>query len=64
VEGEYSEIGGRLGRGIPDELAVQEAVFTRKGATRVVEYAYTLAESRGNYGRHQCLIRGTTACGS
>jgi tartrate dehydrogenase/decarboxylase/D-malate dehydrogenase len=46
VEGEYSEIGGRLGRGTPDELAVQEAVFTRRGVTRVVEYAYTLAEGR------------------
>jgi tartrate dehydrogenase/decarboxylase/D-malate dehydrogenase len=49
VEGEYSEIGGRLGRGTADELAVQEAVFTRKGVTRVVEYAYALAESRGNH---------------
>jgi tartrate dehydrogenase/decarboxylase/D-malate dehydrogenase len=49
VEGEYSEIGGRLGRGTPDELAVQEAVFTRKGVTRVVEYAYTLAETRSNH---------------
>ncbi|WP_138758218.1 tartrate dehydrogenase [Modestobacter altitudinis] len=49
VEGEYSEIGGRLGRGTEDELAVQEAVFTRKGVTRVVEYAYALAESRGNH---------------
>ncbi|MEU8238381.1 isocitrate/isopropylmalate family dehydrogenase [Actinoplanes missouriensis] len=50
VEGEYSEIGGRLGRGTEDELAVQEAVFTRRGVTRVVEYAYTLAESRGKPG--------------
>ncbi|GIJ72267.1 tartrate dehydrogenase [Virgisporangium ochraceum] len=49
VEGEYSEIGGRLGRGTPDELAVQEAVFTRKGVTRVVEYAYTLAATRSNH---------------
>jgi tartrate dehydrogenase/decarboxylase/D-malate dehydrogenase len=49
VEGEYSEIGGRLGRGTPDELAVQEAVFTRKGVTRVVEYAYTLAAGRSRH---------------
>ncbi|MGY1714347.1 tartrate dehydrogenase [Geodermatophilus sp. SYSU D01106] len=49
VEGEYSEIGGRLGRGTADELAVQEAVFTRKGVTRVVEYAYALAETRGHH---------------
>jgi tartrate dehydrogenase/decarboxylase / D-malate dehydrogenase len=49
VEGEYSEIGGRVGRGTADELAVQEAVFTRKGVTRVAEYAYTLAETRGRH---------------
>jgi tartrate dehydrogenase/decarboxylase / D-malate dehydrogenase len=30
-EGEYSEIGGRLHQGTEDELAVQEAVFTRRG---------------------------------
>ena len=46
VEGEYSEIGGRLGRGFPDEMAVQEAVFTRPGVTRVVDYAFELAATR------------------
>ena len=47
VEGEYSEIGGRLNRGFPDEMAVQEAVFTRKGVTRVVDHAFGLAARRG-----------------
>ncbi|WP_308250492.1 tartrate dehydrogenase [Nonomuraea rhizosphaerae] len=46
VEGEYSEIGGRLNRGFPDEMAVQEAVFTRPGVTRVVDYAFELAAGR------------------
>ncbi|WP_214401075.1 tartrate dehydrogenase [Pseudonocardia lacus] len=46
VEGEYSEIGGRLGRGFPDEMAVQEAVFTRPGVTRIVDHAFTLAATR------------------
>jgi len=46
VEGEYSEIGGRLNRGFPDELAVQEAVFTRAGVTRVLDYAFRLAATR------------------
>ena len=46
VEGEYSEVGGRMYRGRPEEMAVQEAVFTRVGITRVAEYAATLAESR------------------
>lgn len=48
VEGEYSEIGGRLNRGFPDELAVQEAVFTRAGVTRIVDYAFELAGTRRN----------------
>ena len=46
VEGEYSEIGGRLNRGFPDEMAVQEAVFTRAGVSRVVDFAFELAASR------------------
>jgi tartrate dehydrogenase/decarboxylase/D-malate dehydrogenase len=47
VEGEYSEVGGRLYRGRPEELAIQEAVFTRRGTERVVRYAFELAERRG-----------------
>jgi tartrate dehydrogenase/decarboxylase / D-malate dehydrogenase len=46
VEGEYSEVGGRLYRGRPEELAIQEAVFTRRGTERVVRYAFGLAERR------------------
>ena len=46
VEGEYSEVGGRLYRGRPEELAIQEAVFTRRGTERVVRYAFELAETR------------------
>jgi tartrate dehydrogenase/decarboxylase/D-malate dehydrogenase len=46
VEGEYSEIGGRFNRGFPEEMAVQESVFTRAGVTRVLDHAFTLAESR------------------
>src|SRR3954466_334364 len=46
VEGEYSEIGGRFNRGLPDELAVQEAVFTRTGVTRILDYAFALAGRR------------------
>ncbi|MDW8804194.1 tartrate dehydrogenase [Streptomyces scabiei] len=47
VEGEYSEIGGRLNQGTSEELAVQEAVFTRAGVTRVADYAFSLAARRG-----------------
>src|SRR4051812_24039401 len=46
VEGEYSEVGGRFGRGFPEEMAVQEAVFTRAGVTRIVDHAFGLARER------------------
>jgi tartrate dehydrogenase/decarboxylase / D-malate dehydrogenase len=45
-EGEYSEIGGRLYRGTPEELATQVAMFTRKGCDRVIRYAFELAKTR------------------
>jgi len=46
TEGEYSEIGGRFGRGTPGEFALQEAVFTRHGIERVAHYAANLATTR------------------
>jgi tartrate dehydrogenase/decarboxylase / D-malate dehydrogenase len=42
-EGEYSELGGRLRD--PD-LAMQTAVFTRQGISRITRYACELAASR------------------
>lgn len=46
VEGEYSEVGGRLYRGRPEEMAVQESVFTRTGVERVARYAANLSRQR------------------
>jgi tartrate dehydrogenase/decarboxylase/D-malate dehydrogenase len=46
VEGEYSQIGGRFGTGFEEEMAMQEAVFTRAGVTRIVDYAFRLAATR------------------
>lgn len=46
VEGEYTELGGRFNRGFPDELATQQAIFTRSGITRIVDYALELAATR------------------
>lgn len=46
VEGEYSEIGGRLYHGTDQEMAVQEAVFTRRGTDRIMEYAFQIASER------------------
>ena len=46
VEGEYSEVGGRMYRGRPEEMAVQESIFTRTGVERVATYAAELAQRR------------------
>jgi tartrate dehydrogenase/decarboxylase/D-malate dehydrogenase len=46
TEGEYSEIGGRLYRGQPEEVVVQEAIFTRIGVDRVMRHAFDIARTR------------------
>lgn len=48
-EGEYSEIGGRIHRGTDVEMAIQNAVFTRKGTERAMRYAFELASSRSGH---------------
>lgn len=45
-EGEYSEVGGRMYRGLPQESAVQETIFTRMGVSRAAHYAAALAATR------------------
>jgi tartrate dehydrogenase/decarboxylase/D-malate dehydrogenase len=46
TEGEYCGLGGRFKRGTPDEIAVQQSIFTRKGVERVIRYAFEQARSR------------------
>jgi tartrate dehydrogenase/decarboxylase/D-malate dehydrogenase len=46
TEGEYSSIGGRIFDGTEAEMAVQEAIFTRRGVDRILRYAFELARSR------------------
>ncbi|MBO6638729.1 MAG: tartrate dehydrogenase [Roseitalea sp.] len=46
VEGEYSEIGGRIFAGTDRETVTQEAVFTRTGTDRIMRYAFELARQR------------------
>ncbi len=48
-EGEYSEVGGRLYRSTDAELAIQEAVFTRRGCDRIMRYAFDLARTREHH---------------
>jgi len=47
TEDVYAGIGGFLKKGTPDEVAVQEMMFTRKGVERVIRYAFDLCRSRG-----------------
>ncbi len=46
-EGEYSNMGGRLYENTPQEVVVQNTVFTRYGVERVVRYAFELAQRTG-----------------
>ncbi|WP_417601467.1 tartrate dehydrogenase [Pararhodobacter oceanensis] len=45
-EGEYSGIGGRAHKGMPEEVATEVSIFTRVGVLRIMRYAFKLAQSR------------------
>ena len=45
-EGEYAGHGGRAHRGLPEEVATETAIFTRTGVSRIMRYAFRLAQSR------------------
>ena len=45
-EGEYSGAGGRVHKGLPEEVATEVSVFTRTGVERIMRYAFALAASR------------------
>jgi tartrate dehydrogenase/decarboxylase/D-malate dehydrogenase len=46
TEGEYAPVGGRLYQGMADEVAVQTAVFTRRGCARIMRAAFAAARLR------------------
>jgi len=46
VEGLYIGSGGFLKKGTPDEVAIQEMVYTRKGVERCVRFAFEYARKR------------------
>lgn len=46
TEDVYAGIGGFLKKGTPDEVALQEMIYTRKGVERCVRYAFELARTR------------------
>jgi tartrate dehydrogenase/decarboxylase / D-malate dehydrogenase len=45
-EGEYSGMGGRAHRGLPEEVGTEVAIFTRRGVSRIMRFAFQLAQSR------------------
>ena len=45
-EGEYAGCGGRVHRGLPEEVGTEVAIFTRVGVQRIMRYAFKLAQSR------------------
>jgi 3-isopropylmalate dehydrogenase len=44
TEGVYGDLGGVFKKGMPDEIAVQEDVNTRKGVERIIRYAFEFCE--------------------
>lgn len=62
TEGEYSNVGGFQYENFPDEVAVQSAVFTRKGCERVIRFAFELAIER-NKKMHLTSITKSNAQG-
>jgi tartrate dehydrogenase/decarboxylase/D-malate dehydrogenase len=45
-EGEYAGHGGRAHRGLPEEVATETAIFTRRGVERIMRYAFESARKR------------------
>ena len=58
-EGEYSGSGGRVHRGLPEEVATETSVFTRRGVERIHRFAFALARSRPK--KHLTLVTKSNA---
>ena len=59
TEGEYAGTGGRVHRGLPEEVGIEAAVFTRTGCRRIMRFAFGLAQSRPR--RHLTLVTKSNA---
>jgi len=46
TEDAYAGVGGIFKKGQPDEVAIAEMVFTRRGTERIIRYAFELARER------------------
>jgi tartrate dehydrogenase/decarboxylase/D-malate dehydrogenase len=59
TEGEYSGSGGRVHRGLPEEVATDVSVFTRTGIERIQRFAFELARKRKR--KHLILVTKSNA---
>ena len=46
TEGEYTALGGIMYQGTDREIVIQESVYSRHGANRLLKFAFDLAQSR------------------
>jgi tartrate dehydrogenase/decarboxylase/D-malate dehydrogenase len=46
TEGEYANVGGRVYQNQSDDIAIQTAVFTRRGCERIIRAAFEKAQTR------------------
>jgi tartrate dehydrogenase/decarboxylase / D-malate dehydrogenase len=59
TEGEYSGAGGRVHKGLSNEVAVEVSTFTRTGVERVHRFAFELARKRPR--KHLTLVTKSNA---
>ena len=59
TEGEYSGSGGRVHQGLPDEVATETSVFSRRGVERIHRFAFELARKRPR--KHLTLVTKSNA---
>jgi tartrate dehydrogenase/decarboxylase/D-malate dehydrogenase len=59
TEGEYSGAGGRVHRGLPNEVALEVSTFTRSGVERIHRFAFELARKRPR--KHLTLVTKSNA---
>ncbi|MEO8143699.1 MAG: tartrate dehydrogenase [Betaproteobacteria bacterium] len=59
TEGEYSGSGGRVHKGLPEEIATETSVFTRTGVERIHRFAFELAQKRKR--KHLTLVTKSNA---
>ena len=58
-EGEYAGHGGRAHRGLPEEVATETSIFTRRGVERIMRFAFDAARKRPR--RHLTVVTKSNA---